>query len=109
MTKESAAEVALDLAGVLEDASDGSHTIILHIFDNSIYKGEVDGELSDSVRINRKHHIEGKLVVLDHTDFKRLFETIIGSCTGSNVILLGPLPRYLLNKCCTCGRAVVFK
>ena len=104
MTKESAAEVALDLAGVLEDASDGSHTIILHIFDNSIYKSEVDGELSDSVRINRKHHIEGKLVVLDHTDFKQLFETalpIIGSCTGSNVILLGPLPRYLLNKCCT--------
>ena len=83
MTKESAAEVALDLAGVLEDASDGSHTIILHIFDNSIYKSEVDGELSDSVRINRKHHIEGKLVVLDHTDFKRLFETalpILRSC-----------------------------
>ena len=104
LTKESAAEVALDLAGVLDDATDGSHTIVLHIFDNSIYKGEAGGELTDPVRINRKYHIEGKLVVLDHPEFKRLFETalpIFRSCTGSNIILLGPLPRYLLSKCCT--------
>ena len=64
LTKESAAEVALDLAGVLDDATDGSHSIVLHIFDNSIYKGEVDGKLSNPIRINRKHHIEGKIVVL---------------------------------------------
>ena len=42
--------------------------------------------------------------MLDHYEFKQLFETalpILQSCTGSNIILLGPLPRYLLNKCCT--------
>ena len=60
----------------------------------------MNGELSDPVRINRKHYIEGKLVVLDHTDFKLLFETAL-PFTGSNIILLGPLPRYLLNKCCS--------
>ena len=104
LTKESAAEVALDLAGVLDDATDGSHTIVLHIFDNSIYKGKVGGELTDPVQINRKYHIEGKLVVMDHPEFKWLFETalpIFWSCTSSNIILLGPLPRYLLSKCCT--------
>ena len=34
---------------------------------------------------------------------KQLFETALPinrSCSGSNVILLGPLPRFLLNKCC---------
>ena len=33
-------------------------------------------------------------------DFKLLFETAL-PFTGSNIILLGPLPRYLLNKCCS--------
>ena len=95
MTIESAAEVALALAGVLEDASDGSHTIILPIFATSIYKGEVDCELSDPVRINRKHHIEDKLVVQDHTDFKQLFETtlpIIQSWLAQTSSCWGPSP-----------------
>ena len=103
MLKDSAADLAQDLSGVLEEASEGSHTVILHLFDNSIYKGEVDSELTDPVKLNRKYHVRGKLKLIDNADFKNLFETalpIIHACRSSNVILLGPLPRFLLNKCC---------
>ena len=104
LSKDSAAELAHDLTGVLEDADEGSHTVVLHLFDNSIFKGEVDGELTDPFKIGRKFHIRGKLQVTTHADFKQLFEMalpIIRSCSGYNVILLGPLPRFLLNKCCS--------
>ena len=103
LSKDSAADLAQDLSGVLEDASEGSHTVILHLFNNSIYKGEVDGELTDPVKLSRKFHVRGKLKLIDNADFKNLFETalpIIRACRGSNVLLLGPLPRFLLNKCC---------
>ena len=103
LTKESAADLAQDLSGVLEEASEESHTVLLHLFDNSIYKGEVDGELTDPIKLSRKFHIRGKLKLTDNADFKNLFEMallIIRACCGSNVILLGPLPRFLLNKCC---------
>ena len=72
--------------------------------DNSIHEGEVDGELTDPVKLHKTYHIKGKLGLVDHADFKKLFETalpIIMSCVGSNIILLGPLPRFLLNKCCS--------
>ena len=78
--------------------------MVLHLFDNSIFKGEVDGELTDPFKIGKKFHISGKLQLINHADFKQLFEMtlpIIRRCSGSNVILLGPLPRFLLNKCCT--------
>ena len=104
LSKESAVELAQDLTGVLEDADKGTHTVVLHLFDNSIFKGEVDGELTDPFKIGKKFHISGKLQLINHADFKQLFETalpIIRSCSGSKVILLGPLPRFLLNKCCT--------
>ena len=56
-----AAELAHDLTGVLEDGDEGSHTVVLHLFDNSIFKGEVDGELTDPFKIGKKFHISGKL------------------------------------------------
>ena len=73
---------------------------MLHLFENSIYKGEVDGELTDPIKLNGTYPI--KLKLIDSSAFKQLFETAfpIISCSSSNILLLGPLPRYFLNKCC---------
>ena len=74
---------------------------MLHLFDNSIYKGEVDGELTDPIKLNGTYPI--KLKLIDSSAFNQLFETalpVIKCCIGFSIILLGPLPRYLLNKCC---------
>ena len=96
LSKDSAADLAQDLSGVLEDASEGSHTVILHLFDNSIYKGEVDGELTDPVKLSRKYHIRGKLKLTDNADFKNLFgeSGYIGKM-GNNIRELGKQLRNL--------------
>ena len=78
--------------------------MVLHLFDNAIFKGETDRELTDPFKLGKKFHISGKLRVITRADFKQLFQMalqIIQSCSGTNVILLGPLPRFLLNKCCS--------
>ena len=61
LSDNSAAEMAQDIAGVLEDEYDGSHTLVLHLVDNAIFKGEVNGELADPIKINGTYHIKGKL------------------------------------------------
>ena len=50
LSKDSAAELAHDLNGVLDDADEGSHTVVLHLFDNAIFKGEVNGKLADPIK-----------------------------------------------------------
>ena len=74
LSKDSAAELAHDLNGVLDDADEGSHTVVLHLFDNAIFKGETDRELTDPFKLGKKFHISGKLRVITHADFKQLFE-----------------------------------
>ena len=103
LTTESAAELAHDISCVLEDAEDNSFTIVLHLFDNSIYKGLSDGELTDAFKLKGSYHIKGELQLISSTELKSLFETalpIMRACSGSNIILLGPLPRYVNKKCC---------
>ena len=67
LSTDSAAELAHDLTGVLEDADEESHTVVLYLFYNSIFKGEVDGEITDPFKHGKKFHIRGKLVLTDKT------------------------------------------
>ena len=83
LSDNSAAEMAQDIAGVLEDEYDGSHTLVLH-------KGEVNGELAEPIKINGTYHIKGKLRLVDSATFKLLFESalpILRACSASNIIL----------------------
>ena len=100
---QSADELAHDISSVLVDVEDDSHTVVLHLLDNSIFKREVDNELTDPIKLNGSYHVRGELQLIDSLEMKRLFETalpILRACTGANTILLGPLPRYLITKCC---------
>ena len=98
LSDNSAAEMAQDIAGVLEDEYDGSHTLVLHLVDNAIFKGEVNGELADPIKINGTYHIKGKLRLVDSATFKLLFESalpILRACSASNIILLVRAPAAL--------------
>ena len=101
LTAESAAELAHDISGVLEDAEEASFTVVLHLFDNSIFKAMVDGDLTDPFKLNGRYHIQGSMQLINSNELKKLFETaltIFRACSGSNIILLGPLPRNINNK-----------
>ena len=101
LTAESAAELAHDISGVLEDAEEANFTVVLHLFDNSIFKAMVDGDLTDPFKLNGRYHIQGSMQLINSNELKKLFETaltIFRACSGSNIILLGPLPRNINNK-----------
>ena len=76
--------------------------VILHLFDNSIYNSTVDGESAEPLKLNGKFHIIGDLQVGSGHQIKQLFELampIIRAASGSRIILLGPLPRYVVVPC----------
>ena len=103
LNTESAAELAHDISGVLEDSEDTSFTTVLHLFNNSIFKGLLDGDLTEQFKQNGSYHIKGEMQLINSAELKHLFKTalpILRACSGANIILLGPLPCYINNKCC---------
>ena len=77
--------------------------VILHLFDNQIFKGLVNDEPTDPVRIGGKYHITGKLAVFGAEEFKALFALalkIIRAAQQAKVILISPMYRYVTGRCC---------
>ena len=103
LSPTTASDLAEDIAGILEDVAAEDCTIILQIYDNAIYKS-VDGDSwSDPVKLGGKYHIPGKLEVAGEAEVKILFEAampILRTARGANIIIVGPLPRYAVDKCC---------
>ena len=64
----------------------------------------MDGDIwSDPVKQGGKYHILGKLDKIGDAELKILFEAampILRTVRGANVILVGPLPRLAVDKCC---------
>ena len=103
ISETGAAELASDIAEALDDDEVEDPVVILHLFDNSLYKGTQDGEMVEPVKANSKYHIVGDLQVANSHQIKQLFELampILRAARGSRVILLGPLPRYVVGPCC---------
>ena len=104
LSSSTASDLADDIAGILEDVAVEDCTIILQIYDNAIYKA-VNGETwSDPVKQGGKYHVPGKLDIVGEAEVKSLFEAampILRTTRGANVILVGPLPRFAVDKCCT--------
>ena len=103
ITEKSVSELASDIENSLEDEDPASTTVILHLFDNSIYRGRVDGNLTEPEKSNGRFHLRGELTIADGAAIKTLFETvmpIIRAARGASLLLIGPLPRYVVGKCC---------
>ena len=104
LSTSTASDLADDIAGILEDVAAEDCTIILQIYDNAIYKAVNGDTWSDPVKQGGKYHVPGKLDIVGETEVKSLFEAampILRTTRGANVILVGPLPRFAVDKCCS--------
>ena len=93
-------------AAVIEAVKQNPHaTVILQLFDSSIYfSSATTGELSLPKRgDDGQYHVTGELVLAEWSAFKKIFNMsaplirAAGSCCK---ILLSPLPRYAMARCC---------
>jgi hypothetical protein len=78
----------------------------MQLFDNSIYYGSrEEGEmLLPKKGTDRAYHVEGELKIVKKSTFRDLFSQallVIREAGDITVFLTVPLPRYLLEKCCT--------
>ena len=60
--------------------------VILHLFDNQIFKGLIGDKTTDPVKKDGQYHITGKLAVISAEEFKALFVTWNGLESGWNVV-----------------------
>ena len=103
LNKSNASNLASDIEGILEDENPEDVTVILQLYHNTIYEAEVDGAVTDHQKITGKYHVPGKLILISDSELKELFEAsmpIFRTSKGTNIILIGPMPRYAVSKCC---------
>ena len=74
LTEKSGEDLAYDIENVMDEADPANTTIILHMFDNSVFLGESGGITSAPAKINGRYHILGRLVVVNAKQVKELFE-----------------------------------
>ena len=74
------------------------------MFDNSVFMGETSGTTAAAVKTNGRYHILGRHVVANAKQIKELFDAampIFRAARGAELLIIGPLPRYLVNPCCS--------
>ena len=69
---------ARDLANDISDALEATEcledvTVILNLFDNSIYKRGCSSNPSEPLRLNGSYHLAGRLNIVSEDNFKSLF------------------------------------
>ena len=101
LSEKMAENLAYNIENVVEDLDPANVTIILNIFDNNIYRGSVDGKQVEPVKLDGGYHILGKLDIVDSRIVKELFYTdmpVLRAARGAEVLIVGPLQRYLEQK-----------
>ena len=71
ITNKSVDELASDIENSLEDEDPASTTVILHLFDNSIYRGRVESNLTEPEKTNGRFHLRGELTIVDGAAIKK--------------------------------------
>ena len=102
LSEEKAVELASDISEALDNEM-VEEPVVLQIFDNSLYKGNVNGEIVDPIKPDGKYHLQGNLQMVTSHQVKQLFELampILRAARGSRILLMGPLPRYVEGRCC---------
>ncbi len=94
-----------DLTAVLADLEDSKTVVVLQPFDNSIFfSSNVHGEKTLTKKgKDGKFHVEGDLKLISKEDMKEIFLLLlplIRAAEGKKIIIMGPMPRYLLARCC---------
>jgi len=85
----------------------GEDSVVLDLWSNSAYMGT--DEFGLPVRAAKasndgKYHIVGDLQAAPKTVFEKIMQdsvAVLDAARGSKVVLVIPIPRYILNKCCT--------
>jgi hypothetical protein len=106
LTERSVAEMAKDIKEIASELPAKSTVFIMQLFDNSVYYGcREEGEmLLPKKGTDRAYHVEGALKIVKKSTFRDLFNlalTVIKEAGDITVFLTVPLPRYLLEKCCS--------
>ncbi len=106
LTERSVAEMAKDIKEIASELPAKSTVFIMQLFDNSVYYGcREEGEmLLPKKGADRAYHVEGALKIVKKSTFRDLFNlalTVIKEAGDITVFLTVPLPRYLLEKCCS--------
>ena len=73
------------------------------MFDNSVFLGESGGTTVAAVKVNGRYHILGCHMVANAKQVKELFDAampIFRAAGGAELLIIGRLPRYLVNPCC---------
>ena len=103
LSESSAADLASDISGIMENNDSSRVVVVLQLFDNETYKGLSGSEIVDPVKKDGKYHIIGKLVLASSEEFKALFGTaitVIKAAKSALVLLISPLYRYATGRCC---------
>jgi len=104
LTENSAADLAEDIREQTPDHLVDRTVIILHLFDNAIYRGLTNrGKITEPWRRDGRYHIEGDLVTVGEEEIKYLFTAAapaIRAAKRCQVYLLTPLYRYATGRCC---------
>ena len=103
LSEKTAEDLAFDIENFMDEADPASTTIILHLFDNSVFHGVVDENPVAPVKIHGWYHILGRLEVTNAKAGKELFDDalpILRAARGAELLVIGPLPRFLVKKCC---------
>ena len=103
ITEQSAEDLAGDISRIAKDTPVEKMVVILHLFDNQIFKGLIGDKTTDPVKKDGQYHITGKLAVISAEEFKALFALalkIIRAAQQAKVILISPMYRYVTGRCC---------
>ena len=83
---------------------DQATAIIFDTFGNFVHRFEQeDGCMALPVLIQGAHHLPGRVGVCEDSVFKTLVSGLIpvfGSKNGPPVVIMPPIPRYMLGGCC---------
>jgi hypothetical protein len=106
LTERSVAEMAKDIKEIASELPAKGTVFVMQLFDNSIYYGSrEEGEmLLPKKGTDRDYHVEGALKIVKKSTFRDLFNlalSVIKEAGDITVFLTVPLPRYLLEKCCS--------
>ena len=104
VTEDNVRDLATDIGDALEAAeSPEGCTIVLQLLDNSLFKGGSKTSQIYPVKLGGTFHIVGELSTINEDKFKEIFKMVIPifrAARGSRIILIGPLARYVIQKCC---------
>ncbi len=104
LTETTVEDMMDEMAAAIADLKGHTITVVAQLSDYGIYKGsDHQGNPVNPVKVGRSYHIEEDLQVIDGDSFKELFDLslpLLKATKGHNLVVIGPLPRYVTYKCC---------